>query len=175
MAPDSPSLSSRRALPLDPASIPGWGTDADVTNDPTWPMRDRRLDEGKTWPHPPPQQGDTEVLQSIEYSTRPAIHGLGPAPSGLSGVLRRAAFGFSESNWWHWLLLLGADRVNMIEGIGADLVEGHVPNIPAELGMPAQWRHNRPALLLKIGIVAGAAALTIAASRRRSQRRIAAR
>src|SRR5690606_40257594 len=45
---------------------------------------------------------------------------------------RRLAFRKSESNLLHWMLLLGADRLNMVEGLVQDLGRGRVPNIPAE-------------------------------------------
>jgi hypothetical protein len=38
-------------------------------------------------------------------------------PSGLSGWIRRRAFRRSESDLRHWMLLLMADRVNVVEGL----------------------------------------------------------
>jgi hypothetical protein len=64
--------------------------------------------------------------------------------------MRRLAFRWSESNWAHWLLLIAADRVNMIEGLVEDLARGHIPDIPKEMGVPAEWRHNKTGLLKKI-------------------------
>lgn len=161
------------ATAFDMSTIPGWGVDADPDNDPTRPMRDRsqQPDPQGDWVRPTPQQGDTEVLQSIEYNTRPAVFGTGPEPSGVSGMIRRAAFGFSENNWWHWLLLLGADRVNMIEGVAADLGSGRVPNVPAEMGMAAEWEHNRTGLITKLAVLAAVStAVTLVVSKRKKRR-----
>lgn len=148
---------------IDPAEVNGWGVDADPRNDPTYPIRDRSGDtEARmTWDRPPLQRPDVEVLLSVEHNRRPAVFGTAAPPSGISGMVRRAAFGYSESDWRHWLMLLGADRINMVEGIAADLARGHVPNLPAEMGMGAAWRHDRKGLLGKIAI---AAAVTVVAA-----------
>jgi hypothetical protein len=62
---------------------------------------------------------------------------------GVSGMLRRHAFKYSEGKWAHWLTLLVADRVNVIEGIISDIKQGHFPNIIAERGGKAEWKYNR--------------------------------
>ena len=41
------------------------------------------------------------------------------------------------------MLLLVADRINVGEGLLADLAQAHIPNIFAEMGSPAEWRHSR--------------------------------
>jgi hypothetical protein len=144
--------------------IPGWGVDADPENDPTWPMRDRSKEEekGLDWKRPPQQPQTVEILQSIEHNRLPAVFGESTPPSGLSGVLRRKAFVFSESQWAHWLLLILADRVNSVEGVVQDLGRGRVPNIFAEMGLGAQLKHNRRDFTEKVvvaGLLAGVAIL----------------
>ncbi|HEX9955208.1 MAG TPA: hypothetical protein VGB48_08360 [Allosphingosinicella sp.] len=143
--------------PIDPQSVTGWGVDADPANDPTYPYRDRSKDEGltKDWQRPALQGSDVEILQSIEHIRRPAVFGTSTPPSGLSGMIRRLAFRWSESNWIHWLLLMGADRINVVEGIGQDLARAKVPNIPAEMGGKAEWEHNKKGLATKIAVTAG--------------------
>ncbi len=117
------------------AHIPGWGIDADPKNDPTYPMRNRANDhhEGSNWERPSQQPVDIELLKSIERPTVSAVFGTSVPPSGLSGAIRRLAFKQSESEYGHWLPLILADRVNVVEGIIDDLVHGHIPNIFAEL------------------------------------------
>lgn len=148
---------------IDPADVNGWGVDADPRNDPTYPMRDRASDTetGMTWKRPPLQRSQVEILQSIEYNRQPAVFGTPSPPSGVSGMVRRAAFAYSESDWRHWLMLLGADRINMVEGVVEDLARGHVPNVPAEMGIASEWRHNRDGLVRKVAI---AAAVTVVAA-----------
>jgi hypothetical protein len=141
-------------IPADTNSIPGWGVDADPRNDPVYPMRDRSNEDGPgiVWDRPPLQQSDVEILQSIEHIRRPAVFGTTCPPSGLSGEIRRAAFHYSESQWAHWLLLMLADRINMVEGVLEDFSRGRIPNLWAELGMPAEMKHNRPNLVTKIAV-----------------------
>lgn len=145
------------------ATIPGWGVDADPRNDPTWPIRDQSRDEGLTrnWDRPPVQQPDVEILQSIEHVRQPAVVGTSTPPAGFSGTMRRAAFRWSESNWLHWLLLLGADRINVVEGVVDDLVHARVPNIPAETGLRSQIRFNKRGLAKKAAVTGGIAVVAI--------------
>ena len=136
-----------KPAPIDPSTIPGWGSDADPENDPTWPMRDRSQDDGSgmNWRRPPQQPETVEILRSIEYKHTPAVFGTAAPPSGVSGMVRRLAFKFSESRWTHWLLLMGADRINVVEGIVDDLARGKIPNLLAELGLQAEWKYDRTA------------------------------
>ena len=155
---------------INPATVPGWGVDADPQNDPTYPIRhigDQKT-RGLTWGRPALQRPDVEILRSIEHNRLPAVVGTSTPPSGLSGMLRRYAFRRSESDWWHWLLLMGADRVNVVEGMVDDLRGGAVPNIPAEMGIGAEWQYNRARFLTKVGAVAAAslAAILIVRARR---------
>jgi len=140
--------------PVDYKQIKGWGIDADLDNNPTYPMK-RRTDgehKGYAWERPTPQPINIEVLHSIERPNITAVFGTSQPPSGLSGMIRRFAFKYSESSYAHWLPLLLADRVNMVEGIVEDLRRGHVPNIFAEKGMKAQWKYNRKALLQQLAV-----------------------
>ncbi|WP_375444420.1 hypothetical protein [uncultured Fibrella sp.] len=141
----------------DYAHIPGWGIDANPKNDPTYPMKDRTDAEqrGYTWERPTQQPIDIEVLQSIERPNVSAVFGTSTPPSGLSGAIRRYAFRYSESSYAHWLPLLLADRVNVVEGILDDLKQGRVPNIFAEKGMKADWKYDRKGLIQKALIGAG--------------------
>lgn len=165
-----------------PSQLPGWNIDADPDNDPTYPMRTRTPDDhkGYTWERPTQQPVTIEVLQSIERPSITAVFGTSVPPSGLSGVIRRFAFKYSESSYLHWLPLLVADRVNVVEGVLEDLAHGHVPNIFAEKGYPIEWKYDKKGLLLKLAaftaVVAGATVLLARQSDkpRKPRRRIAA-
>ena len=150
--------------PVDPAAIPGWGVDADDSNDPTWPMRDRTFDDapGRHWVSPPAQPEEVEVLMSIEHTQRPAVFGSAAPPAGLSGMLRRLAFKASESRWTHWLLLMGADRINVVEGLIEDLAHGHPPNLWKEFGFGAAWKHDRPAFIRRTATTLAVAGVVLA-------------
>jgi len=154
---------------VDTAAIPGWGIDADPENDPTYPIRHvEDQTRGLTWNRPTQQQPDVEILQSIEHNRRPAVVGTSTPPSGLSGVIRRIAFKRSESDWWHWLMLMGADRINVVEGVIDDLTHGKLPNIPAEMGIKAEWRHNKTGLTKKIVVAVAATTALYLLTRRKN-------
>ena len=152
---------------IDPARVNGWGVDADPENDPTYPMRDVSQDkkEGMNWQRPALQPNSVEILQSTEHKRRTAVFGTSSPPSGLSGVIRRGAFKRSEGKWDHWLMLLLADRINVVEGILQDLGRGRIPNIPAEMGIRSEVRHNLPGLIQKMAIAGGILMLSAVAVR----------
>ncbi|WP_247233166.1 hypothetical protein [Telluribacter sp. SYSU D00476] len=138
----------------DHSHIKGWGIDADPKNDPTYPMKQRNNDEhkGYNWERPAQQPIITEVMHSNERPNVTAVFGATVPPQGLSGQLRRYAFQYSESSYGHWLPLLLADRVNVVEGIIDDIKKGHFPNIFAERGMKAELKHNPMGLAKKVAI-----------------------
>ena len=139
---------------IDPSQVKGWGIDADPENDPTYPMKVRNNGEhaGYSWERPPQQRMSVEILHSNERPNFSATFGTSTPPAGLSGMLRREAFNFSENSYGHWLPLMLADRIGVVEGIVDDLAHGHVPNIFGELGWKAEWEHNRANLITKIAI-----------------------
>jgi hypothetical protein len=136
----------------DPSQIKGWGVDADPRNDPTYPMKNRNNGEhaGYSWERPQQQPITIEVLHSNERPNVTSVFGTSTPPSGLSGVIRRIAFRYSESSYGHWLPLMLADRVSVVEGVLGDLKHGHVPNVFAERGWNAEWKHNRTSLVRRI-------------------------
>ncbi len=141
----------------DPANINGWGVDADPKNDPTYPMKHRTDGEhaGYSWERPPQQPPTVEVLRSIERSDLTSAFGTSTPPAGLSGAIRRFAFRYSESSYGHWLPLMLADRVGVVEGFLEDLNHSRVPNVFAERGLRAEWEHNRTGFLQR-ALVRGA-------------------
>ena len=146
----------------DPANIEGWGVDADPKNDPTYPMKHRTDGEhaGYSWERPPQQPITVEVLRSIERSDLTSAFGTSTPPAGASGAIRRFAFRYSESSYGHWLPLMLADRVGVVEGFVEDLTQGRVPNVFAERGLRAEWEHNRTGLVRRAlvrGVLAAAA------------------
>jgi hypothetical protein len=140
----------------DPSQINGWGVDADPKNDPTYPMKNRTDGEhvGYSWKRPPQQPVTVEVLHSNERPDLTSVFGTSTPPAGLSGVIRRMAFKYSESSYGHWLPLMLADRVSVVEGVLADLERGRIPNVFAERGWKAEWEHNRTNLIGRILLTA---------------------
>jgi len=148
----------------DPSRIKGWGVDADPKNDPTYPMKRRKDGEhaGYSWERPLQQPITVEILHSNERPDVAAVFGTSTPPSGLSGILRRIAFRYSESSYGHWLPLMLADRLSVVEGVLGDLEHGHFPNVFAERGWKAEWRHNRTSLVRRILVSAVLASATVA-------------
>ena len=147
------------------AHVLGWGIDADPENDPTFPLRNRKEDHhaGMDWERPELQQTDEEILISVERPGLPAVFGPLVPPKGVSGMLRRMAFKYSESDYRHWLPLILADKIGVYEGLADDLKRGHFPNILAERGWKAEWKYNRKNAVLKIALVTGVAAVAVTA------------
>lgn len=147
----------------DHSHIKGWGIDADPKNNPTYPIK-RRTDEeqlGYTWERPAQQPETVEILKSVERPNLTAVFGTAAPPSGLSGIIRRAAYKYSESDYRRWMPLILADRIDMVEGLIEDVSQGHVPNIFAERGFNAEMKYNKKAFLTKLAAGAAVTALTV--------------
>jgi hypothetical protein len=101
--------------------IQGWGADRDPNDRPAHPKEriPPRLD-GIHWDQPPQQLSTVEILVSNERPGITPVYGTSVPPSGLSGFLRRRAFKRSENDLRHWVTLLLADRVNVVEGLLSD-------------------------------------------------------
>lgn len=125
------------------AHIPGWGSDGDKHQRPAVPMERTppRL-EGVHWERPPQQKRSVEVLHSTERPGLTPVYGTTVPPRGFSGVLRRFGFRYSENDVRRWMILLLADRVDVVEGLISDVASGHVPRIYTEMGGRAELRHN---------------------------------
>src|SRR5215216_3303152 len=132
--------------------IKGWGIDADPKNEPTYPMKKYTGDDHNrlNYDRPPLQPVDIEILHSNERPNVTAVFGTSTPPKGLSGVIRRYAFRYSESSWGHWVPLILADRIGVVEGIIDDIKHGYFPNIFVEKGWKAEWKHNRQGLIKKV-------------------------
>jgi len=137
-------------------NIQGWGADVDPKDRPAYPKEGHPPGgTGAHWDRPEQQVPRVRIFKSIERPEITRVFGTSTPPSGLSGTIRAAAYRLSESDLRHWLMLLFADRINVVEGIIADLSKGHVPNIFAEMGWKAEWKYNRPRAIAKIAIAAG--------------------
>ena len=149
-------------VPAQFAHIKGWGADLDHANRPGYPMERMPARLVGDHSHPPvPQLRTVEILQSIERPSMTPLFGTPQPPSGVSGMLRRAAFKFSESDLRHWMILLFADRVNMVEGLCSDLMRGHIPNLFAEMGGKAEFKYNREAAVQKSVVVSVVVVLSL--------------
>jgi hypothetical protein len=154
-----------------PANIQGWGADLDPGVRPAVPME--RSPPRFIQPHytkPEQQKRTVKVFHSTERPGLTPVFGTSSPPTGVSGAIRAGAFRFSENDIRHWLMLLFADRVNMVEGIIDDLAHGHVPNLFTEMGGPAEWKYNRQGFIRKAVIAGGVVGLLLYINSRRRRR-----
>jgi len=154
--------------------IKGWGVDMNLENDPTYPIKNRNNEEhkGYSWERPHQQEETVEVLQSVERPNLPAVYGTSQPPNGLSGLIRRIAYKFSESTYMRWLPLMIADRIDMIEGFVDDLSRGHIPNLPKEIGLKSEWKYNKEKLLIRTAagiLITGAVLLLLFSSDKKNK------
>ena len=147
-----------RRTATDLTHIQGWGADLDRKNRPAVPMERTppRL-PGASLDQPEQQHRHIEVFVSPERPAITPLFGTSSPPSGISGAIRRFAYKLTENDIRHWLLLLFADRVNMVEGVAQDLSRGKLPNVLAEMGIKAEWQHNRAGLVRKATVATAVA------------------
>lgn len=151
-----------------PAGIHGWGADLDPAVRPAVPMeRTPPRFVNVHWDEVEQQPPTVKVFHSTERPGLTPVYGTTVPPSGVSGLLRSGAFRYSENDIRHWLMLLFADRVNVVEGILDDLAHGHVPNLFKEMGGPAEWRYNRAGFYRKAAIAGAVAGVLLYLNSRR--------
>ena len=157
----SPTTQDRESLDLSNQII-GWGADLEGENRPGVP-RDKApnvgieslyIDTEQQIPH-------HRIHKSTEHRQLTPVFGSTCPPRGLSGLMRDVAFKYSEGQWAHWLTLMAADRVDMVEHIFTDLAKGQLPNFWKEMGLSAELKYNRKNFERKVAIAGvGLLALT---------------
>ncbi|RZA01793.1 MAG: hypothetical protein EOP47_09325 [Sphingobacteriaceae bacterium] len=141
---------------IDYKHIPGWGMDADPENEPNYPMKNYTGDDHNriNYERSEQQPQTVEVLMSTERPVITRVFGTSVPPSGLSGAIRRWAFQHSEDRYRHWLPLIFADRVNVIEGMLDDIKSGHIPNPIKEGGLAVEWKYDKVGVIKKTAAIA---------------------
>jgi hypothetical protein len=127
------------------ARIPGWGADLDPKDRPSVPKE--RYDPSVTgahWDFPERQRETRPRERSIEHKFLTPVFGTSTPPRLLSGAMRKYAYKeFSEARAAHWLILLGADRVDAIEHHLQSLFTGSPDNPVTETGVLSEYsRHG---------------------------------
>lgn len=154
--------------------INGWGIDADPMNEPTYPMKKYNGDDHKrsAYNRPTQQEADVEILHSNERPNLSAVFGNQNPPTAVSGAIRRYAFKYSEESLRHWMLLVLADRVNVLEGVVMDFAKGKIPNVIKERGLQSEWKHNRKGVLKTaiVNVVALGAVLLLMTAKKRQRK-----
>jgi hypothetical protein len=125
------------------ARIPGWGADLDPNDRPSVPrLRFDPAATGAHWDFPERQPEKWPRERSIEHEMLTPVFGTSTPPRGLSGALRRYAYRYSEGRAAHWLLLLGADRVNALESHVASLFTLRPDNPITQTGIKSEFTHH---------------------------------
>ena len=148
--PDDPAYTytaDKPPLPETPeqlrARIPGWGVDLDPADRPSFPRE--RFDpdlNGAHWRFPERQVQHYPREHSVEHAFVTPVFGTSTPPSGLSGVVRRYAYRYSEGRNAHWLLLIAADRVNALEATLASFASRHPDDPVTETGVRSEFTHH---------------------------------
>jgi hypothetical protein len=122
------------------ARIPGWGVDLDPADRPSNPKLELQPDlTGAHWQFPERQPEQTPRERSIEHRFLTPVFGTAQPLRGLSGRLRKLAYDrWSEGRNAHWLALIAADRVDVLESAAASLARGRPDNLVTETGIVAE-------------------------------------
>ena len=147
--------------------------DADPENDPTYPMKhyNGADHERLNYERPPQQPIDREVLKSVECPNITRVFGTSVPPTGLSGSIRRFAYDkYSENHAAHWMTLILADKINVVEGVIDDFRNGIIPNLWVEKGWRSEWKTNRVGVVKKAAVAALAATAVILIMARKRKR-----
>ena len=152
--------------------IAGWGSDLDPAVRPGVP-RDKAPELGVEAIYPDIQQQPqlVKIHKSTEHPRMTPVFGTSCPPKGLSGLLRDKAYTWSEGKLQRWLLLLVADRVDVVEDVLMDVVRLRPPNLVREMGLKSEWEHNRHGAITKAAVASLAVAGVIVAVRGRRRRR----
>lgn len=103
--------------------IQGWGADREMTARPGVPMEHApKSARGAHWEQPVRQPQSVPITHRYDAPVTP-VFGTAQPPKGLSGRLRRTAYRIPEWRARHWLLLLLADRVDMVESAASEALE----------------------------------------------------
>lgn len=125
-------------------TIHGWGVDLDPKDRPAVPKENfNPQGTGAHWHFPERQPEHWPRERSVEHAMLTPVFGTSCPPKGLSGVIRRLAYRrYSEGQLAHWLLLVGADRVDVMESRVTGLLTGHPDNPITESGLPVEFKHG---------------------------------
>lgn len=123
--------------------IPGWGADLDPKDRPAVPKENFNPEgTGAHWHFPERQTPQRPRERSPEHSMLTPVFGTTCPPRGVSGALRRYAYRFSEGRARHWLLLLGADRIDVLESRIAALLTGRPDSRVLETGVLSEFKRG---------------------------------
>lgn len=126
------------------ARIPGWGADLDPADRPSCP---REVFDptatGAHWDVPVDQPGGAARERSVEHGRLTPVFGTAQPLRGLAGPIRRYAYArHSEGKAAHWLLLMAADRVDVLEHVVRSFPSRRPDDPVTETGIRAETTHG---------------------------------
>jgi hypothetical protein len=122
-------------------TIPGWGVDLNPADRPSYP-KEKTEEIGAHWDFPERQPELAPRERSTEHKFLTPVFGTAQPLKGLSGIIRRYAYTFSEGQTAHWMLLIAGDRVDILESrIGSGL-RGRPDNVIAETGVLSEFKNH---------------------------------
>jgi hypothetical protein len=62
-----------------------------------------------------PQHSDVKFYKGADRKQMPPVYGTAQPPAGLSGLLRKLAYRYPDSQARRWMVLMLADRVDAVE------------------------------------------------------------
>ena len=144
----APGHSTRNA-PQDYRQVNGWGADLDPANRPSFPKElpsDVKTVRGEVTSWQTPR---TRIHVSNEHPNLTPVFGESVPAKGLSGLLRDYAFEYGEATNRHWMTLLLADRVLVLESLVGGLFTGKPDNYIREKGWSAKLKYHSSNTLQK--------------------------
>jgi hypothetical protein len=125
------------------ATIHGWGVDLDPKNRPAVPKEHYNPQgTGAHWDFPDQQIPRYRRERSPEHKFLTPVFGTVCPPKALSGAIRRYAYRYSEGRTAHWVLLLCADRVDVLESRITALLRGRPDNPFEEAGLRSEIKRG---------------------------------
>jgi hypothetical protein len=120
--------------------IPGWGVDLDPADRPSVPkLRFDPAATGAHWDFPERQVEHRPRERSVEHRFLTPVFGTAQPRKGLSGAIRKVAYArWSEGRTAHWLALVAADRVDVLESRVSSVLKGQPDHLVAETGIRAE-------------------------------------
>ena len=103
-----------------PQELPFWGLDVSPEDRPGVPREAAPHPlPGAHWTEPERQPAEGQVLTRAGLRGPTPVFSTALPPRGVSGALRRIAYGIPDHRVRHWLILMLADRVDAIQNIPA--------------------------------------------------------
>jgi hypothetical protein len=123
--------------------IPGWGVDLPENLRTAVPQESFEPGRsGAPWEFPERQRARFPRERSPEHKFLTPVFGTTCPPKGLSGAIRRYAYRFSEGRPIHWLLLVAADRVDVMESRVAAAARGRPDSRILESGVLSEFKRG---------------------------------